>query len=122
MQEFIEELKHNQKINIEKGLENRVDIDYVIERLEDISPLESYLRGEISFVIENLINDNYMEQENKEDFEKVEKLNDKDIEKIHQKIINNKGFIDYINEIINNEIEDTIFHYIHKEDIVKVVD
>lgn len=36
MQEFIDELKHNQKINIEKGLENRVDIDYVIERLEDI--------------------------------------------------------------------------------------
>ena len=36
MQEFIEELKHNQKINFEKGLENRVNIDYVIERLEDI--------------------------------------------------------------------------------------
>ena len=36
MQEFIEELKHNQNINIEKGLENRVDIDYVIERLENI--------------------------------------------------------------------------------------
>lgn len=37
MREFIEELKHNQKINFEKGLENRVDIDYVIERLEDIN-------------------------------------------------------------------------------------
>ena len=36
MKEFIDELKHNQKINIEKGLENRDDIDYVIERLEDI--------------------------------------------------------------------------------------
>ena len=36
MKEFIEELKHNQQINIEKDLENRVDIDYVIERLEDI--------------------------------------------------------------------------------------
>lgn len=36
MKDFIDELKHNQKINIEKGLENRVDIDYVIERLEDI--------------------------------------------------------------------------------------
>lgn len=34
MKEFIDELKHNQKINIEKGLENKVDIDYVIERLE----------------------------------------------------------------------------------------
>lgn len=36
MREFIEELKHNQNINFEKGLENRVDIDYVIERLEEI--------------------------------------------------------------------------------------
>ena len=36
MKEFIEELKHNQNINIEKDLENRVNIDYVIERLEDI--------------------------------------------------------------------------------------
>ena len=36
MKEFIEELKYNQNINFEKGLENRIDIDYVIERLEDI--------------------------------------------------------------------------------------
>lgn len=36
MREFIEELKHNQNINFENGLENRVDVDYVIERLEDI--------------------------------------------------------------------------------------
>ena len=40
MKDFIDELKHNQKINIEKGLENRVDIDYVIERLEDIQEKE----------------------------------------------------------------------------------
>lgn len=44
MKEFIEELKHNQKVNIEKGLENRVNIDYVIERLEDID----------KFLIENV--------------------------------------------------------------------
>lgn len=44
MREFIEELKHNQNINIEKDLENRVDIDYVIERLEDIN----------KFLIENV--------------------------------------------------------------------
>lgn len=36
MKEFIEELKYNQNVNFEKGLENRVDIDYVIERLESI--------------------------------------------------------------------------------------
>lgn len=36
MKEFIEELKHNQKVNYEKGLGNRIEIYYVIERLEDI--------------------------------------------------------------------------------------
>lgn len=37
MREFIEELKYNKKINEEKGLENRVDVNYVIERLEEIN-------------------------------------------------------------------------------------
>lgn len=37
MKEFIEELKHNQEINNKSGLENRVDIDYVIDRLENIN-------------------------------------------------------------------------------------
>ena len=37
MKDFIEELKYNQNVNIEKGLENRVNIDYVIERLERIN-------------------------------------------------------------------------------------
>lgn len=36
MMEFIEELKHNQNINIKNNLENRINIDYIIERLEDI--------------------------------------------------------------------------------------
>ena len=36
LNEFIKELKHNQKINYKNNLENRIDIDYVIERLEDI--------------------------------------------------------------------------------------
>ena len=33
---FEEELEHNQKTNQDKGLENRVDIDYVLERVKDI--------------------------------------------------------------------------------------
>ena len=80
--------------------------------------MEEYLKGEITFVIENLINDNYMEQENKEDYEKVEKLTDKDIDNICKELTNSISFMNYINEIINNEIEDTIFHYIHKEEVV----
>ena len=36
MMEFIEELKHNQNVNVKNNLENRINIDYIIERLEDI--------------------------------------------------------------------------------------
>ena len=36
MKTFLKELEHNKRINMEKGLENRIDIDYVIERLEAI--------------------------------------------------------------------------------------
>lgn len=36
MNEFIKELEDNQKINYKNNLENKVDIDYIIERLEDI--------------------------------------------------------------------------------------
>ena len=46
MKEFIEELKYNQNVNIKKGLENRVDIDYVIERLEFI---DSFLTKNVEY-------------------------------------------------------------------------
>lgn len=36
IEDFIKELERNQKINKKRGLENRVDIDYVIERLKNI--------------------------------------------------------------------------------------
>ena len=49
MNGLIEELKYNQKVNYEKGLENRVDIDYVIERLENIQ----------DFLLENIEYFNY---------------------------------------------------------------
>lgn len=31
--EFLNELQYNQNINFQQNLENRIDIDYVIERL-----------------------------------------------------------------------------------------
>lgn len=36
LQEFLQELKINQNVNISQNLENRVDIDYVIEKITDI--------------------------------------------------------------------------------------
>ena len=53
LNEFIEELKNNQKINYKNNLENRVDIDYIIERLEDIEEEKTsdpvdYILGEFN--------------------------------------------------------------------------
>ena len=36
LKDLLKELQYNQNINIKKGLENRVDIDYIIERIKDI--------------------------------------------------------------------------------------
>lgn len=47
MKEFIKELKHNQNINYKNNLENRIDIDYVIERLEDIEPSYESIKKDI---------------------------------------------------------------------------
>lgn len=41
LNEFVEELKHNQNINYKNNLENRIDIDYVLERLEDIQEIKN---------------------------------------------------------------------------------
>ena len=65
MQEFIEELKYNQNINIQKDLENRVDIDYVIARLENISfPIfdnGALMIGNIKDIINYIENDENLE-------------------------------------------------------------
>lgn len=36
IKDFLKELKENQRINKQRHLENKVDISYVINRLEDI--------------------------------------------------------------------------------------
>lgn len=69
MKEFIEELKHNREVNIEKGLENRIDIDYVIERLEDIKLEVSIENAKKSIdrritIYEELINNEKWNREN----------------------------------------------------------
>lgn len=42
MKEFIEELENNQRVNYKNKLENRIDIDYVIERLRNIENKNIY--------------------------------------------------------------------------------
>ena len=41
LNEFIEELKNNQNINYKNNLENKIDIDYVLERLENIQEIKN---------------------------------------------------------------------------------
>ena len=57
MDKFIEELKYNQKINLEKGLENKIDISYVLERLNDINVWFEVARNEVITAIEDIYND-----------------------------------------------------------------
>ena len=47
LNEFIKELKENQDINYKNNLENRVDIDYIIERLENIEPTYETIKKDI---------------------------------------------------------------------------
>lgn len=98
MKELLEELKHNKNINMAKGLPNVVDIDYIIERLEDIYVYEEYIKNEIYFNVETMINDDYI---NEEDKEKLAKLNDEDI----QPIIDDIMYDDYRNSSLNSDIQ-----------------
>ena len=90
MREFIEELKYNQKINMEKGLENRVDIDYVIERLEEIekeeniSPYWNVSKIEVETAIEDIYNDELYNDE--ETQQKLTNLKDEDINRLADKV------------------------------------
>lgn len=86
MREFIEMLKYNQNINFEKGLENRIDIDYVIERLEeieketDVSPYWKVSKIEVETAIEDIYNDELYND--KETQEKLTNLTDDDIDRL----------------------------------------
>lgn len=64
MKELINELKYNQNINYKKALENRVNIDYIIERLTDIKKeIDKHINDRINF-LNSMINYNL---ENNED-------------------------------------------------------
>lgn len=92
MKEFIEMLKYNQNINFEKGLENRIDIDYVIERLEeieketDVSPYWKVSKCEVETAIEDIYNDELYNDE--ETQQKLTNLKDEDINKLADYVYN----------------------------------
>lgn len=90
MKEFIEELENNQKINLEKGLENRVDIDYVIERLKNINVWFEVARNEVITAIEDIYNDELY----KGCEDKLEKISDEEINTIAWRVEDNNVWDD----------------------------
>ena len=77
--------------------------------------LESYIKGEIEFNIENIINDidtTYKKQE-------IENLTDYDIQQICDKLLNSDYFMQQLNSFVNENIESEIYHYVNdKEKVV----
>lgn len=110
MREFIEELENNQKINLEKGLENRVDIDYVIEKLKNISIYRELIKNEIEFNIENYVNDDCNDYQDKE---LIYNISDDDLDLMIDKIDDNDWLWDNINMSLNNAIADEIENYLN---------
>lgn len=110
MRDFIKELENNQKINLEKGLENRVDIDYVIERLKNISLLRDFIKNEIEFNIENYVNDDCNDYQDKE---LIYNISDDDLDLMIDKVDDNDWLWDNINESLNFAITDEIENYLN---------
>ena len=74
--------------------------------------LEEYLKGEIVFNIENIINDISNYQEDFDTTKKIENLTDSDINIICNKMLNSTCFMNELNEFINGNIENEIYHYV----------
>jgi DNA-binding ferritin-like protein (Dps family) len=76
--------------------------------------LENYIKGEIEFNIENIINDISNYQEDIEKTQKIENLTDYDIQEICDSLLNNDYFMQTLNQFVNENIESEIYHYINK--------
>ena len=78
--------------------------------------LKNYLKNEVKFNIENIVNDICNWQEDFETTKTIEDFTSKDINEIVKRLLENEGFIDYLNEFINSEIENEIYHYLKEKE------
>ena len=78
-----------------------------------INYLLEYIKEEIEWNIETLVNENYSESD--VEYKKLVKLKKEDIEKIADKIYNDEGFFNIFNELMNDEITSKISDYIEGE-------
>ena len=100
MNDLIKELEYNKKVNEEKGLDNVINIDYVLARLRNIDIYEEYLKGEIDFNIETIVNDDFSGL-SEEEKDKLMHLTDEE----YQILFDNICYDDYLNSEINEDIQ-----------------
>ena len=104
MRELIKELEYNKKINEEKGLENKVDIDYILKRLNDINIWKEFMKNEVDFVIDTLINDEELDEDTKQ---KIRELNKEDIDFFIIEYLEDYEFCNF-----NEYVEETLLKYV----------
>lgn len=78
-----------------------------------INYLLEYIKEEIKWNIETLVNENYSEGD--VEYKKLVNFKNEDIEKIADKIYNDDGFFNIFNELMNDEINSKISDYIEGE-------
>lgn len=118
--ELLEELKYNQNINFEKGLENRVNIDYVIERLEDILKDRGKMMNKLSDLQEEILADklfkmscDFSDDELSYAIEYLDSIKNERIEQDKEIILKElqEEFENKINEICLDTIEEYKYKY-----------
>lgn len=104
---FLEECKNNKNVNIEKGLANIIDLDYVIEKLEAIKEYEMKytfdIINNIEGYIESILCHDSVDDKSKKFLESLS------IENI--KIIADKVMDDVLNEELNDIINYYVWEY-----------
>lgn len=78
--------------------------------------LEKYMESEIKFVIENIINDISNYQNDIDTTQAIENLTDDDISIISNRLLNSTWFMTELNSLVDNTIEDEIYHYVNNKE------
>lgn len=77
--------------------------------------LEKYIEDEIKFVMENIINDISNHQNDIDTTQAIENLTDDDISVISNKLLNSTWFMTELNSLVDNTIENEIYHYVNNK-------
>lgn len=109
MNELIKELEYNQKINKEKGLENRIDIDYILKRLNDINVYYEVCKAQTECAIEDLYNDELYDHIH----ENIENISEEETNDIARIVYD---YEDIFNDIYENARYEVLLRYDNDEE------